>query len=49
MPENWYPHDPGDPFYALDWVFLHEHPDILRRHWEAACRDRVRRRRGAVA
>ena len=34
MPEDWYPHEPGDPFYELDWVFLHEHPEILRRHWE---------------
>jgi len=39
MPENWYPHEPGDPFYELDWVFLHEHPEALRRHWEAAWRD----------
>ena len=29
MPEGWYPHEPGDPFYELDWVFLHEHPEIL--------------------
>ena len=36
MPEGWYPHEPGHPFYELDWVFLHEHPEILRRHWEAA-------------
>ena len=34
MPEGWYPHERGDPFYELDWVFLHEHPDVLRRHWE---------------
>ena len=27
MPEGWYPHEPGDPFYELDWVFLHEHPE----------------------
>ena len=20
MPEGWYPHEPGDPFYELDWV-----------------------------
>src|SRR4030095_8136288 len=20
MPAGWYPHDPGDPFYELDWV-----------------------------
>jgi hypothetical protein len=33
MPEGWYPHEPGDPFYELDWVLLHEHPEILRRHW----------------
>jgi hypothetical protein len=39
MPEGWYPHEPSDPFYELDWVFLHEHPQILRRHWEAAWRD----------
>jgi SEC-C motif-containing protein len=25
--------------YELDWVFLHEHPEILRRHWEAAWRE----------
>jgi hypothetical protein len=36
MPEGWYPHEPGDPFYELDWVFLHENPQILRRHWERA-------------
>jgi hypothetical protein len=29
MPKGWYPHQPGDPFYELDWVFLHEHPRIL--------------------
>jgi hypothetical protein len=39
MPEGWYPHEPGDPFYELDWVFLHEHPEILGRHWEAAWRE----------
>jgi hypothetical protein len=39
MPDGWYPHEPGDPFYELDWVFLHEHPGILRRHWEAAWRE----------
>ena len=38
MPEGWYPHEPGDPFYELDWVFLHEHPEILQRHWELAWR-----------
>ena len=38
MPDGWYPHAPGDPFYELDWVFLHEHPAILRRHWELAWR-----------
>ena len=49
MPEGWYPHEPGDPFYELDWVFLHEHPEILRRHWEAAWRDgRVCLRRGSL-
>ena len=26
MPDGWYPHEPGDPFYELDWLFLHEHP-----------------------
>jgi hypothetical protein len=36
MPEDWYPHQPGYPFYELDWVFLPEHPVILRRHWEMA-------------
>jgi hypothetical protein len=25
-PDGWYPHEPGDPFYELDWVFLHEQP-----------------------
>jgi hypothetical protein len=34
-----YPHEPGDPFYELDWVFLHEHPAILQRHWELAWRE----------
>jgi len=31
-------HAVGDPFYELDWVFLHEHPEIVRRHLEAAWR-----------
>jgi hypothetical protein len=39
MPEGWYPHEPGDPFYELDWLFLHEHPEILKRHWEMAWRE----------
>ena len=39
MPEGWYPHEPDHPFYDLDWVFLHEHPHILRRHWESAWRE----------
>jgi hypothetical protein len=39
MPEGWYPHQPGDPFYELDWLFLHEHPHILERHWELAWRE----------
>ena len=39
MPDGWYPHEPGDPFYELDWAFLHEHPQILRRHWEMAWRE----------
>ena len=39
MPEGWYPHEPGDAFYELDWVFLHEHPHILERHWELAWRE----------
>ena len=39
MPEGWYPHEPGDPFYELDWLFLHEHPEILQRHWELAWRE----------
>jgi hypothetical protein len=38
MRAGWYPHEPGDPFYELDWVFLHEHPRIRRRHWESAWR-----------
>jgi hypothetical protein len=36
MPDGWYPHERGDPFYELDWVYLHEHPNVLRRHWEWA-------------
>ena len=39
MPEGWYPQEPGDAFYELDWVFLHEHPACLRRHWERAWRE----------
>jgi hypothetical protein len=39
MPAGWYPHQPGDPFYELDLEFLHEHPEILRRHWETAWRE----------
>ena len=39
MPEGWYPHEPGHPFYELDWVFLHEHPEILKWHWEATSRE----------
>jgi hypothetical protein len=39
MPEGWYPHEPGHPFDELDWVFLHEHPEILRRHRELAWRE----------
>ena len=39
MPEGWYPHQPDHPFYELDWVFLHEHPHILERHWEMAWRE----------
>ena len=39
MPDGWYPHEPGDPFYELDWAFLREHPQILRRHWEMAWRE----------
>src|SRR5215207_14119 len=31
MPEGWYPHEPDHPFYELDRVFLHEHPEILKR------------------
>ena len=27
MPEGWYPHEPGEPFYALECAFLHEHPE----------------------
>jgi hypothetical protein len=41
MPEGWYPHAPGDLFYELDWQYLHDHPEILRRHWEMACRERA--------
>jgi hypothetical protein len=41
MPEGWYPHEPGDPFYELDWEYLHQHPEVLQRHWEMACRDRA--------
>jgi hypothetical protein len=39
MPDCWYPHERGDPLYELDWMFLHEHPEILRRHSEAAWRE----------
>ena len=39
MPDGWYPHQPGDPFYELDWLFLLEHPHILERHWELAWRE----------
>jgi hypothetical protein len=39
VPEGWYPHKPDHPFYELDWEFLHEHPEILRRHWETAWRE----------
>jgi hypothetical protein len=39
MPEGWYPHEPDDPFSELDWVFLHEHPEILQRHWKLAWRE----------
>lgn len=31
--------EPDDPFYELDWEFLHEHPHILERHWERAWRE----------
>ena len=27
--------------YGWHWVFLHEHPEILRRHWEHFCPERV--------
>ena len=37
MPESWYPHEPGDPFYELDRVFLAERPEALQCHWELAC------------
>jgi hypothetical protein len=39
LPEGWYPHEPGHAFYELDWVSLHEHPAILRRHCEMAWRE----------
>jgi len=39
MPQGWYPHEPGDPFYELNWLFLHEQPASLRRHWELAWRE----------
>ena len=35
MPEGRYSHEPGDPCYELDWVFLHEHW-ILQRHLGAS-------------
>jgi hypothetical protein len=41
MPEGWFPHEAGDPFYELDWEYLHQHPEVLQRHWEMACRDRA--------
>ena len=40
MPDGWYPHEPDHPSYGLNWVFLHEHPEILRHHWELAWRAR---------
>jgi hypothetical protein len=36
---GWYPDQPDDPFYELDWGFLHEHAHILQRHWERAWRE----------
>ncbi len=39
MPDGWYPHQPGDAFYELDWEFLRGHPDTLERHWELAWRE----------
>jgi hypothetical protein len=43
-----YPHEPGDPFFELDWVFLHEHPAILQRHWGLAGRFRAGARSGPL-
>ena len=40
MPEGWYPHEPGDPFFELDRVFLAEHAEALQCHWELAWRRR---------
>jgi hypothetical protein len=49
MPEGWYPHEPDDPFYEVD-LYLHEHPQILQRHWEQAWRQgRNAHRDGDVA
>lgn len=39
VPLGWYPHPPDSPYHLLDWQFLHRHPAILRRHWEAAWRE----------
>jgi integrase len=41
MPDGWYPHQLGDPFYRLDYEFLHAHPPTLERH-RAAVVDRPR-------
>jgi hypothetical protein len=40
MPEGWYPHEPGDPFYELDWDDLHAHSHVLERHWRFFCTGR---------
>ena len=37
MPEGWYPHEPGDPFYDVD-LYLLDRPDRLQRRWELAWR-----------
>jgi hypothetical protein len=41
MPEGWYPHEPGDDFYELDWQYLHDRPEVLQRVWEQSWRERA--------
>ena len=36
---DWFPSQPGDPFFHLDWDFLRQHPHTLDRQWVAAWRE----------